>query len=93
MQRTFLYGLERCDPSKPLTLAESCWGTLWLFQQGVQAAALIGNSLTEAQERLLEPYAEIRIALDNDNAGREASAKIAERLRKNHKVSIANLKG
>jgi DNA primase len=89
--RTFLYGLERCDPSKPLTITESCWGVLHLFQHHIQAVALIGVSLTETQEKLLEPFAEIRIALDNDSAGHEAAAKLTERLRKNHKVTKAFL--
>jgi DNA primase len=93
LHRTFLYGLERCDPSKPLLLTESCWGPLWFRQNGLEAAALMGNSLTEAQEHLLEPYAEIRICLDNDDKGREASLKIAARLKDKHEVHRAFLLG
>jgi DNA primase len=68
--KSFLYGLERCEPGRELYLCEACWGVLWLYQHGVQAAALLGASLTEAQEALLEPYAEIRVCMDNDDAGR-----------------------
>lgn len=93
LHKTFLYGLEKCRPEKVLHLVESCWGVLWLNQQGVQAAALMGSSLTEAQEALLEPFAEIRVCMDNDEAGRTASQKIVERLRVRHKVSKAFLKG
>ena len=94
LQRTFLFGLEKTDPTKPpLILCESPWGAIWLTQHKLQAAALVGNSLTDAQERLLEPYAEIRVCMDNDFAGREAAAKIAERLKPNHKVTRAYLNG
>jgi len=92
LHRTFLYGLEKCEPSKPLTLCESPWGVLWMFQHQIQAAALIGSSLTEQQEKLLTPYAEIRVALDNDSAGREAAEKIVARLKGSHKVTKAFLK-
>lgn len=90
--KSFLYGLERCDPSKPLYLVEGCWAVLFLAQHQTQAAAMLGSSLTEAQEALLEPYAEIRVALDFDDAGKAAAEKIVERLRPNHKVSKALLR-
>jgi Toprim-like len=92
IHRTFLYGLEKCDPAKPLALLESPWGVLHLYQHHVQAAALIGTSLTDAQEKLLEPYADIRICMDNDTAGRDAAAKIADRLKGKHKISRAYLR-
>jgi DNA primase len=92
LHRTFLYGLEKCDPSKPLTLVESCWAVLHLFQHNVQSAALLGCCLTESQKLLLQPYAEIRICMDNDEAGRAAAQKIYERLKANHRVTKAFLK-
>ncbi len=61
--KSFLYGLERCDPAKPLILLESFWGVLWFWQNKIQACALMGSSMTPEQEKLLEPFAEIRIAL------------------------------
>ncbi len=91
LQRTFLYGLERCDPLKPLILCESCWGVLYFFQHGFQACAMLGSSLTDAQEKLLDPFAVIHLAMDNDEAGRAASIKIAERLKAKHKVFRAYL--
>jgi DNA primase len=92
LMKTFLYGLEKCDPAKPLILCESPWCVLWMFQHHYQAAALLGSSMTQEQERLLEPYAEIRICMDDDSAGREASEKIAARLKTSHKVTKAFLK-
>ncbi len=90
--KSFLYGLERCDSAKPLILCESPWAVLWFFQHQTQAAALLGSSLTEAQEALLSPFADIRICLDNDEVGRTAAAKIYERLKARHRVSKAFLK-
>ena len=93
LHRTFLFGLERCDPSKCLTLVESNWAVLWLFQHGVQSAALMGSSMTPEQEKLLDPYAEIRVCMDNDDAGKAAAVKIAERLKPKHRVFKAYLNG
>jgi hypothetical protein len=89
--KSFLYALERADPAKPLILCESCWGPPWFYQHGAQAAAMLGSSLTEAQERLLEPFHTIHLAMDNDEAGRAAAEKIAQRLKVNHKVFRAYL--
>jgi DNA primase len=81
LHRTFLYGLERCDATKPLILCESCWAVLHFHQHGVQAVALIGTTLTDAQEKLLTPFSTITVAMDNDEPGRTAARKIAERLK------------
>jgi len=91
LKKTFLYGLERCDPTKPLILCESLWGPLWFHEHGLQAASLMGSEMTEQQERCLDPYATITVALDNDTAGIEKSARICERLKRNHRVSKARL--
>jgi Toprim-like len=90
--KSFFYGLEKCDPTKPLHIVEGFWAVLFLFQHNIQSAALMGCTMTEAQEQCLEPYAEIRVALDNDAAGIEAAAKIVERLKTRHKVSKAFLR-
>jgi len=91
LKRTFLYGLERCDPSKPLVLCESLWGPLWFREHGVQAAALMGSEMTAEQERCLQPFPMITVALDNDAAGMEKAARISERLKANHRVMKARL--
>jgi DNA primase len=90
--RSFLYGIERCDPSKPLILCESPWGVLHFHQFKHQATALVGSSLAEAQERLLVPFPIIQLAMDNDEAGRAASERIAQRLKEKHRVIKAFLK-
>jgi DNA primase len=89
--KSFLYGLERCDPAKLLILTEGFWAPLFFFQRGAQAASLMGKSLTEAQEKCLEPFATICVAMDNDIPGHEAAEKICARLKGTHKVMKASL--
>lgn len=90
--KSFLYGLERCDPSKQLYLVEGFWGVLWLSQCGLQAAALMGKTMTDQQQQNLLPFKSIIVALDSDEAGREAAKKICDRLNPHHKVSVAFLR-
>lgn len=92
IHKTFLYGLERCDPAKMLVITESLWAPLWLYQQGAQAASLMGSDMTEGQERCLEPFGLICVAMDNDAKGKAATETITARLRRNHKVMRATLK-
>lgn len=89
--KSFLYGLERCNQTKPIVVVESFWAVLWFWQKGTQAAALMGSEMTEAQEECLEPFDTIVVALDNDAAGNTKAAPIVERLRKNHRVIKARL--
>jgi hypothetical protein len=91
LRKTFLYGLERCNPAKPLILCESLWAPLWFHEHALQAASLMGSEMTAEQERCLDPYRLITVALDNDEAGMEKAARICERLKRNHKVSKARL--
>jgi Toprim-like len=46
--------------------------------------------MTKEQEKQLEFYPTRTIAFDNDVKGREAPAKIAERLRSKHKGTVAS---
>jgi DNA primase len=91
LRKTFLYGLERCDPAKPLILCESLWAPLWFHEHGLQAASLMGSEMTEEQERCLDPYPTITVALDNDAAGIEKAARVGERLKTKHRVLKARL--
>jgi len=88
----FLYGLEKCDPAKPLILAESFWSPLFFREKGMQAAALMGTTLNDEQERCLEPFKVLWVALDNDEAGRAASEKLVQRLKGRHTVRVAHLR-
>lgn len=84
--KTMLFGLERCDPAQLLILTESPWATLWLRQRGIQGASLLGKDLTEGQEEAIAPFRMLSLALDNDDAGREATEKLLARLRVQHAV-------
>jgi len=91
LKKTFLYGLERCEPAKPLILCESLWAPLWFHEHGLQAASLMGSEMTEEQERCLDPYPVITVALDNDAAGMEKAVRICGRLKPKHRVLKARL--
>ena len=91
LRKTFLYGLDRCEPAKPLILCESLWGPLWFHEHGLRTASLMGSEMTEEQERCLDPYPTITVALDNDAVGIEKAARIRERLKGNHRVLNARL--
>jgi DNA primase len=91
LKKTFLYGLERCDPAKPLILVESFWGPPFFYEKGLQAASLMGSELTESQESGLDPFPIITVALDDDPAGIEKAARIRERLKGKHRVLKARL--
>ena len=93
LKKTFLYGLDRCDPAKPLILCESLWAPLWFHEHGLQAASLMGSEMTEEQERCLDPFPVVTVALDNDAAGTEKAARICERLKAKHRVLKARLIG
>ena len=91
LKKTFLYGLERCDPAKPLILVESFWGPPFFYEKGLQAASLMGAELVELQERCLATFPVIMVALDNDPPGIEKAAHIRERLKGKHRVLKAKL--
>jgi DNA primase len=93
LRKTFLYGLDRCDPAKPLILCESLWGPLWFHEHALQAASLMGSEMTEEQERCLDPFLVITVAFDNDAAGIEKATRVCERLKAKHRVLKARLVG
>jgi DNA primase len=93
LRKTFLFGLERCNPAKSVILCESLWAPLWFHEHGLQAASLMGSEMTEEQERCLDPYPVITVALDNDAAGVEKAVRICARLRTKHRILKARLVG
>jgi DNA primase len=93
LKKTFLYGLERCNPAKPVLLVESFWGPPFFYEKGLQAASLMGSELGEAQECCLDPFHVITVALDDDPPGIENAARIRERLKGKHRVLKARLIG
>jgi hypothetical protein len=53
----------------------------------------MGSEMTEGQERCLDPYPVLPVALDNDAAGMEKASGIRERLKAKHRVLKARLIG
>ena len=51
----------------------------------------MGSEMTTEQEKSLEPFPMITVALDNDAAGNEKAVRICERLRGKHRVLKARL--
>lgn len=92
LRRTFLYGIERCDPKSPLVVCESPWEAILGHQMGKQTVSLIGCSMTAEQEKRVEPYGTLWIMMDDDKAGHEASELICARLRKSHRIIRSFLK-
>jgi len=84
--KSMLFGLDRCTADDAVVLVESPWAVLWLRERGTQAAALLGKELTEGQEKAIAPFRMLSLGLDYDDAGREATEKIAARLRASHAV-------
>jgi hypothetical protein len=89
VRKSFVYGLEHCDPHKPLVLTVSFWAPLFFHEKGIQAAGLMGTEMTPEQERCLEPFKIIWIAFDADQKGIEATSRIADRLKRNHAAKTA----
>jgi DNA primase len=91
LRKSFLYGIEHCNPAKPVILVESFWGPPFFHEMGSQAAALMGSELTYEQERCLDQFSVVTVALDNDAAGMAKAARICERLKRQHRVMKARL--
>jgi DNA primase len=76
----------------PVIVVEGFFDCIKLHQAGFPAVALMGSSLSEAQEKLLCPFfPHIVLFLDGDPAGREASGAIAARLVSKTFVRVINL--
>jgi hypothetical protein len=74
-------------------LCESLWGPLWFDEHRLQAAFLMRSEMTEEQERCLEPFPVITVALDNDAAGTEKAARIRGKLKAKHRILKARMTG
>lgn len=85
----------RWDPNgRRVIIVEGFFGCVRLIEAGfVNTVALMGTSLSEHQERLLEPFSEIVLMLDDDEAGRKATAELLPRLTRQHFVRLAEIPG
>lgn len=84
-----LYNISRIDKSLGYVIVvEGFKDVMYLYQEGYQnVVATIGAGASEAQERLLKQLGVIVIAIgDNDEAGRNASQKLYNRMHKHSSV-------
>jgi DNA primase len=70
-------------------LVEGFFGTMYLSQAGLPAAALMGCTISDEQEHQLPPY--VVLLMDGDDAGRKATAEITARIIQNHFVRVGYL--
>jgi len=73
-----LFNLHRVTGAKVLVIVEGYWSVFRLHQLGIPAVALMGRTLSKAQEALLisSRVNDLILMLDGDDAGREAQDKI-----------------
>ncbi|MDA2925665.1 CHC2 zinc finger domain-containing protein [Acidobacteria bacterium AH-259-G07] len=88
-----LFNLHRVTEAKIVVIVEGYWSVFRLYQLGVQAVALMGNTLSQAQENLLlKSKARCFILLlDGDEPGRQAQDKILLRIARHFFVKSVSL--
>lgn len=75
-----------------LVLVEGFFSTLKIHQAGFpNVVALMGRTMSEAQERLLDEFEYIMLMLDPDGPGRDATEKLLPRLARHHFVRCIDL--
>jgi len=78
-----LFNLHRVKEELSVVLVEGFFDCMRVMQAGFPCVALMGSTMSEAQEELLAGhFAHIAVMLDGDKAGREATEEIGERLKR-----------
>jgi DNA primase len=78
-----LYNVHRVREKVSVVLVEGFFDCMKVTQAGFPCVALMGSTLSDAQEKLIrEHFAHVVVMLDGDEAGREASGGIVDRLRR-----------
>jgi DNA primase len=72
-----------------VTVVEGFFGALKVAEAGFPVVALMGSTLSDAQERLLRCFKYITLLLDPDAAGAAGITEILPRLSKSHYVRVA----
>ena len=87
-----LFNLHRVledESTRSVIVVEGVFDTMKIVQAGFRnVVALMGTALSDAQERLLDPFREIVLMLDGDQAGETASAGLIPRLARSHFVRM-----
>lgn len=78
-----LYNLHRVKEEVSVVLVEGLFDCMKVTQAGFPCVALMGSTMSEAQEELIrQHFAHVIVMLDGDEAGRNAADKISDRLRR-----------
>ncbi len=79
-----LYNLHRVKDAISVVLVEGFFDCMKVSQAGYPCVALMGSSMSKAQERLLteQNFGEVILMLDGDEAGRHATEEIGDRLQR-----------
>jgi len=88
-----LYNLNRVKGSDRLVVVEGFFSVMRLHLLGIKSVALMGCTISEAQEKLLidSGCKYLTILMDGDKPGREAQGKISSTLQKNFFVHSVEL--
>jgi hypothetical protein len=92
LAKTMLFGLEQCYPFGTIIVCESPWEVLLGHQMERNAVSILGTTMTKEQEEKLQPYYQVWLLMDNDEAGRKASAELSVRLERKHRIIRSFLK-
>jgi DNA primase len=78
-----LFNLHRVRGELSVVLVEGFFDCMMVTQAGYPCVALMGSTMSKAQENLLaENFANVIVMLDGDKAGRGAAIEIADRLQR-----------
>ncbi|HEV2174869.1 MAG TPA: toprim domain-containing protein, partial [Nitrospira sp.] len=78
-----LFNLHRVRGELSVVLVEGFFDCIKITQAGFPCVALMGSTMSKAQEKLIgEYFGHVIVMLDGDNAGREAAVGIADRLKR-----------
>lgn len=84
LPRSNLFFGEILSDRNTIIICEGVLDALWLWQNGYNAVSLLGSSISQEQVNILRSYrfGEVVLALDNDQAGKEGTKEITNRLLK-----------
>jgi len=87
-----LYNLHRVRGATSIVLVEGFFDCAKLTQAGFPCVALMGSTMSNAQEKVLEDFSHVVVMLDGDEVGRAASENISDRLQRVvYKVDLVEL--
>jgi DNA primase len=86
------FNLHRVRGETSIVLVEGFFDCMKVTQAGFPCVALMGSTMSDAQEKLLGDFGHVVVMLDGDEAGRVAAEKIVDRLQRFvYKVDLVEL--